>query len=527
VSTACFATAFGFIAGCSESTAVRSGLDPSAGPSLEISDAVHSSGKHGFYFLPPMVAQPSVTGTFDGALSPEVRVCVWDGASCGATISSFTATGGTGGKVIQVDPAGQQYQVNWDTKTCATGACTLDPAQRYRIRVLVGSVELGHADVQIVNNGAGLKNVETSEYIGLVDGRTLPVKFRPEQGIVGTVSISPTVASLTPTKTQAFAASVTDLHGNVVTGNAVAWSTSVPAVATVDGAGLATALAVGSTQITASVDGVQASATLSVTPAGPVGTLVVASTRFGAYGLVIMNADGSGARLLTPFLPNDDAIAPDLSPDRTTVLFAHERQVWKADVATGQVTQLTFFGSYTRYAKWSPNGQKIAFNSLGFNGHNLYLMNPDGSGIQQITNDPNDEHSPTWSPDGQRLAFLSDRTGSQQLFVLDLATGVERQVTFEPTTHNSPRWGPSGSLVAFMMDNAIWVVDVDAGLPPRQVVAGDGVSSEPAFSPDGSQLVFWSTRVTGHPQIWCVNLDGSNLHQFILSSADEISPVWR
>jgi len=46
----------------------------------------------------------------------------------------------------------------------------------------VGGVELGFADIDPVSTGKELKNVQTGEYIGLVDGRTLPIKFRIENG---------------------------------------------------------------------------------------------------------------------------------------------------------------------------------------------------------------------------------------------------------------------------------------------------------------------------------------------------------
>jgi Tol biopolymer transport system component len=509
------------------------GVDPSSParkpgrPNAEIMDAVHNGGKHGFYFLPPLVAAPTTAGTFDGALAPQVSVCEWTGSGCGVTVAEFSTTTGTGGAIVRVDPTAQQYVVNWDTKTCTTSSCTLDPSKTYRINISVNGVSLGHADVDVVSNGSALKNVQTDEYIALLDGRTLPIKFRAETGIVAQVSVTPSTVSITVGATQAFTATVTDLHGASLAAVPVMWSSSSVPVASVNGAGVATGVAPGVTQITATADGESGAATLTVTPAGPSGEIVVLSTRFGDARLVIMNADGSNARLVTSLVPQDDQPVPDLSPDKSTVVFASSGQVFKADVATGTVTQLTFEGAYTRYAKWSPDGQKIAFNSLRSNGHNLYIMNPDGSGVQQITNDPDDEFEPTWSPDGKRLAFLSDRNGAPQLYVVDIVTGVEQQVTFDEGAHNSPRWSQNSSLVAYMKDNTIWVVDVDNGLPPRQLTPAGASESEPCFSPDGTRIIFDSTRESGHPQLWSVNPDGTNLHLFIATPFNDTSPSWR
>lgn len=47
---------------------------------------------------------------------------------------------------------------------------------------LTGWSLLGHADVDLVDKGSQLKNVETGQFIALLDGRTLPIKFRIEEG---------------------------------------------------------------------------------------------------------------------------------------------------------------------------------------------------------------------------------------------------------------------------------------------------------------------------------------------------------
>src|SRR5437879_5607381 len=51
---------------------------PPSGPDFAISDAVHEGGTPGFYFLPPMVAQPTFSGAFDGniaTLNPQIAIC--------------------------------------------------------------------------------------------------------------------------------------------------------------------------------------------------------------------------------------------------------------------------------------------------------------------------------------------------------------------------------------------------------------------------------------------------------------------
>src|SRR5438874_3963242 len=169
---------------CAERANAPTALRPPGVPSFEIRDGAHNSGNPHFYFLPPIVASPNATGSFDATQAPSVIVCLLAGSACTTVIAQFSMTTGTGSAVVRMDAANQLYVVNWQTDQCTTGPCTLPPGNVYRIRVLVAGTELGHADVQVVTSQQEAKNVNTGEFFPLVDGRTLPVKFRIEQGAV-------------------------------------------------------------------------------------------------------------------------------------------------------------------------------------------------------------------------------------------------------------------------------------------------------------------------------------------------------
>jgi alpha-tubulin suppressor-like RCC1 family protein len=245
------------VAACSEQP-LPTGLSPSS-PRLDIADA-SSSYKSGFYWLPPVVKQPSYSETFDAALSPIVEICELTDGACGSPIAAYTTSEGTGGELVRLDVDEQHYHVNWHTNEF-----NLSTTKLYRVSVRAGIHEtlLGYADVQPVSNGSGLKKVDTDEYIGLVDGRTLPIKFRIETKIVGNVRVEPIDAEAEPGATQQFVAILSDLHGNSMSA-AVTWASSDEAVATVDRTGLATAIADGEAMITATSERISGSATLTV-----------------------------------------------------------------------------------------------------------------------------------------------------------------------------------------------------------------------------------------------------------------------
>ncbi|MGH7675322.1 MAG: TolB family protein, partial [Gemmatimonadales bacterium] len=48
--------------------------------------------------------------------------------------------------------------------------------------------------------------------------------------------------------------------------------------------------------------------------------------------------------------------------------------------------------------------------------HDIFVMNPDGSGAMNLTNNPNADFGPAWSPDGARLAFSSARDGNDEIY---------------------------------------------------------------------------------------------------------------
>ena len=148
-------------------------------PQFLISDGAHNSGNEHFFFLPPMTDEATQNGLFDRTLAPEVVVCVWIENSCTSTIAAFTTETGSGSETIRLDVEEEHYIINWHTDEVAEDF-VLSEDETYRIRVLADGQELGFADVVVVSNGAALRTVLTDEVVALVDGRTLPVKFRIE-----------------------------------------------------------------------------------------------------------------------------------------------------------------------------------------------------------------------------------------------------------------------------------------------------------------------------------------------------------
>ena len=168
-------SAFGLVVSCTS----REDAVPTAYSQALISDQVHNAGTAGFFFLPPMVKNPKAGGVFEPRLAASVQIDEIEAVSGAVlrSVATFTLTSGPGGELLQVHDS--SYHVDWHTNAFA-----LDPAKTYRIRVLVPGRELGFADIDVVAPADERTNVETADYISVVNGSTLPIKFHVERGVV-------------------------------------------------------------------------------------------------------------------------------------------------------------------------------------------------------------------------------------------------------------------------------------------------------------------------------------------------------
>jgi hypothetical protein len=132
------------------------------GPNAMIQDANHNDGNEFFFWLAPVINQQApASQSFSGKLSPFINIT---NLCDGSVVRSFSGA--------DISVSNSAYHVNWKT-----AQDNLDPACTYRVSVKVGSIDLGYADVDVVNSGRELKNVNTNEFIPLLDDRTLPLQF--------------------------------------------------------------------------------------------------------------------------------------------------------------------------------------------------------------------------------------------------------------------------------------------------------------------------------------------------------------
>ena len=300
----------------------------------------------------------------------------------------------------------------------------------------------------------------------------------------------------------------------------------------------------------------------------------------GIYNIWTVKTDGTGLTGVTSTTAaNTDNMRPQWSPDGTKIAFDSTRKtdetdanstngtsnIWVVNTDGTGLTPLTTAtagnaGSYQ--PQWSPDGTKIAFDSMRKtdgtdaantnNTSNIWTMNADGTALTALTTTTAmnaSSNSPQWSPDGTKIAFESsratDRTNAANtnntgnIWVVNTdGTGLTPLTT---TTANYalsriPQWSPDGTRIVFQShrktdgtdaDNTnnttnIWMVNANGtGLTPLTIITANFAGSDdPQWSPDGTKIVFDSTRTTNGndaantnntSNIWTMNADGSGI----------------
>src|SRR4029079_9928064 len=102
---------------------------------------------------------------------------------------------------------------------------------------------------------------------------------------------------------------------------------------------------------------------------------------------------------------------------------------------------------------WSPDGKTIAFDSNRSGSWRLYLMDPDGRNVRDLSqvDNPGANMYPTWSPDGKHIAYTNSADdGSRQIFVIDVDGKNTKQLTKDGNFNCYAAWSPDGKQIAYM-----------------------------------------------------------------------------
>ena len=166
------------------------------------------------------------------------------------------------------------------------------------------------------------------------------------------------------------------------------------------------------------------------------------------------------------------------------------------------------------HSDWSPDGTKIAFETLDDSGASIWIADSDGKhSVQTITCESagcTQQSYPSWSPDGKSIVFVQgdgvpDNWGAASIVVFDLASKTRRTLAVTAggtAAFYSPRWSRDGSQVVAQYEtypdatestissSEIVMVPADGSAPPRSLTDPAMFAGHPDWSPTEDLIVF-------------------------------------
>ncbi len=251
----------------------------------------------------------------------------------------------------------------------------------------------------------------------------------------------------------------------------------------------------------------------------PDGKLVafVRGASFFVGDIYVVPVAGGEAKRLT--FDNRWLMGLTWTADSQEIVFSSNRggllSLWRVSVAGGAPQALPAAGEDALFPAISRQGNHLAYTRWKTDSNIWRIAGPqaeekDRSPVKLIAS-TRDDALPQYSPDGQRIAFQSTRSGGEEVWLSDSEGRNQIQLTsLKGAPGGAPRWSPDGRRIVFdgrlEGHGDIFVINVEGGIP-RRLTSEASEDILPSWSRDGHWIYFTSNR-SGGQQVWKIPAEG-------------------
>ena len=283
--------------------------------------------------------------------------------------------------------------------------------------------------------------------------------------------------------------------------------------------------------------------------ASSTGKIAFVSDRHGNEEIYTMNPNGSGVVRLTNNAADD--LAPVWSPNGKQIAFASNRagnfQIYVMNANGTGLTRISNNALDEIPYSWKPDGTKLAYMSGTLSqtspfdsSFDVKVMNLNGSGQINITNNAANDLSPVWSPSGARIAFSSNRDGDYEIYTVAATGGAVTKLTNNTFNDITPAWKPDGTKIAFATDRneffptyfgEIYLMNAN-GSVQTNLTNSSSADAYPSWSADMTRIAFMSGDINfSNPEdtefdLYVMSANGSGQTNITNNAVSDILPSW-
>lgn len=218
-------------------------------------------------------------------------------------------------------------------------------------------------------------------------------------------------------------------------------------------------------------------------------------------------------------------------------------EIYQADMDGTNLVNLTNSDGYDAEGSYSADGSRIVFASNReayqrplsqaeqklFDDDSsyfmdLYIMDADGSNVQQLTFSPGYDGGPFFSADDSMIVWrrFNPDGNSAEIWTMNVDGSNQRQLTADAMVSWGPYFHPSGDYIIYssnLLGHAnfeLFMIDLAGQHPPVRVTNTEGTDILPVFSPDGNKLVWSSTRsADGSSQVFMADWNDARARELL------------